>query len=217
MQTVIRRHRYRLNGRKARLVTIDLDPTDDTTHGQQQLSLFSGHYGNWCKLPLLGFVSFNAESQQYLVAAILRPGTAAPKVGTIGLLRRLVPALCEAFPFATVRVRLDGGFACPEVLDFLGEYGVEYLVGMPKNSVLSATAAPALTRVTAAFEETGETVVSYGDSRYAAKTWEVSAPSRPQGRDRQPAGARAARELPFRGHQSQDERRAGLRHLSPAW
>lgn len=171
MQTVVRRHRYRLNGRKARLVTIDLDPTDDTTHGQQQLSLFNGHYGNWCYLPLLGFVSFNDEPQQYLVAAILRPGTVAPKVGTIGLLRRLVPALREAFPFAMVRVRLDGGFVCPEVLDFLDENGVEYLVGMPKNSVLSEKAAPALARATAAFEETGQTVAIYGNSWYAAKTW----------------------------------------------
>jgi hypothetical protein len=37
--TVIERHRKRLKGR-ARLITIDLDPTDDPTHGAQQLSFF---------------------------------------------------------------------------------------------------------------------------------------------------------------------------------
>ena len=40
---VIERHRRRLNGR-ARRITIDLDPTDDLTHGAQQLTFFNGHY-----------------------------------------------------------------------------------------------------------------------------------------------------------------------------
>ena len=40
---VIERHRRRLQGR-ARRITIDLDPTDDLTHGAQQLTFFNGHY-----------------------------------------------------------------------------------------------------------------------------------------------------------------------------
>jgi hypothetical protein len=36
---VIERHRKRLHGR-ARHITIDLDPSDDTTHGQQQFTFF---------------------------------------------------------------------------------------------------------------------------------------------------------------------------------
>lgn len=171
METVIRRHRRRLKGRKAKRITIDLDPTDDPTHGQQQLTLFNAHYDNWCYLPLLGFVSFNDEPQQYLVAAILRPGTVAAKVGTIGLLKRLLPALRQAFPHAVLRVRLDGGFACPEVFDFLDGQDVEYLVGMAKNSVLSEMAALALAEAKARFEAESKTVAIYGENRYAAKTW----------------------------------------------
>ena len=38
---VIERHRRRLHGR-ARRITIDLDPTDDRTHGAQQLTFFNG-------------------------------------------------------------------------------------------------------------------------------------------------------------------------------
>ena len=44
---VIARHRRRLDGR-ARCITIDLDPTDDPTHGAQQYTLFNGYYDNWC-------------------------------------------------------------------------------------------------------------------------------------------------------------------------
>ena len=61
--TVIDRHRQRLHGR-AQQITIDLDPTDDPTHGAQQLTFFNGHYDCWCYLPLLAFVTFNDEVEQ---------------------------------------------------------------------------------------------------------------------------------------------------------
>jgi hypothetical protein len=169
--TVIRRHRYRLNGRKCKLVTLDLDVTDDPTHGSQQLSLFNGHYDRWCYLPLLAFASFNDESDQHLLAAVLRPGTAHPKVGTVALLKRLIPALREAFPFAVICVRLDGGFACPEVLDYLDGELVEYLVGMGKNRVLEDLAAAKVTAARERFAQQGQTVTLYGECRYAAQTW----------------------------------------------
>jgi len=64
--TVIARHQKRLRRRQVRRITIDLDPTDDRTHGQQQLSLFNAHYGGWCFLPVVGFLQFDDESEQYL-------------------------------------------------------------------------------------------------------------------------------------------------------
>ncbi|TAK52158.1 MAG: hypothetical protein EPO25_14370 [Gammaproteobacteria bacterium] len=54
-------------------ITIDLDPTDDPTHGAQQLSFFNGHYDSWCYLPVAGFLTFNDEADQYLFACVLRP------------------------------------------------------------------------------------------------------------------------------------------------
>jgi len=64
---VVERHRRRL-GRRVRRVTIDLDPTEDPTHGGQQLSLFNGHYNTWCYLPVAGFLTFNDEPESYLFA-----------------------------------------------------------------------------------------------------------------------------------------------------
>ena len=118
---VIERHRRRLHGR-ARRITIDLDPTDDLTHGAQQLTFFNGHYGGWCYLPMLGFLSFDREAEQYLCAAVLRPGKAVAADGTLGLLSRLLPLLRAAFPQARFLVRLDGGFATPEIQALLGAY-----------------------------------------------------------------------------------------------
>ena len=70
---VIERHARRLDGR-ARRIIIDLDPTDDRTHGAQQMSFFNAYYDGWCYLPLLAFLTFDRESDEYLCAALLRPG-----------------------------------------------------------------------------------------------------------------------------------------------
>jgi hypothetical protein len=45
LDAVITCQRKRRRGKRVRRVTLDLDPTDDPTHGQQQLALFNGHYG----------------------------------------------------------------------------------------------------------------------------------------------------------------------------
>jgi hypothetical protein len=87
--TVIETHRRRLKG-KARRITIDLDPTDDPTHGQQEFAFFNGHYDTWCDLPIVATVTFNAEREQFAVAAVLRPGKAPAVRGARGILRRLV-------------------------------------------------------------------------------------------------------------------------------
>ena len=171
-ETVIKSHRRRLGGRKCKLVTLDLDPTDDPVHGQQQLSLFNRYYDSWCYLPMLAFATFNDESDQHLLAAMLRPGTAHPKIGTVALLRRLIPALREAFPSAVIRVRLDGGFCCPEVLDYLDDQNVEYLIGMAKNSVLQDVAAADVALARECFAIAGQTVPVYGEQWYAAGTWD---------------------------------------------
>ncbi len=108
---VVERHRRQLG--RVRRITIDLDPTDDPTHGAQQYSLFNGYYDNWCYLPLLAFLTFDREPEQYLCSAVLRHGKAVASEGGVALLARLLPLLRCAFPRARFLVRLDGGFASP--------------------------------------------------------------------------------------------------------
>jgi hypothetical protein len=168
---VIDRHRQRLHGR-ARRITIDLDPTDDPTHGAQQLTFFNGHYDCWCYLPLLAFVTFNDEVEQYLCAAILRPGNAPATRGARGTLIRLIDLLRHAFPKARFLVRLDGGFATPEILDRLdAEPRLDYVVAMGENAVLTRFAEPTMVEARARSEASGQTEHVYTEARYAAKTW----------------------------------------------
>ena len=168
---VIERHRRRLHGR-ARRITIDLDPTDDPTHGEQQLTFFNGHYDTWCYLPLLAFFTFNDEAEQYLCAAILRPGNVPASQGAFGVLWRLMDLLRLAFPGVGFLVRLDGGFATPALLDFLDtEPGVEYVVAMAENKVLTRLAESAMVEARALSETSGQTEHVYTEAEYAAKTW----------------------------------------------
>ena len=169
-ESVIERHRQRRHGR-ARRITIDLDPTDDPTHGAQQLSFFNGHYDTWCYLPLLAFVTFDGESEQYLCAAVLRPGNAPATRGARGVVWRLLELLREAFPKARFLVRLDGGFATPEILDLLDFERVDYVVAMAENAVLTRRAEAAMIEARALSARSGQTEHVYTETRYAAKTW----------------------------------------------
>jgi len=169
---VIERHRKRLHGR-ARRITIDMDPTDDPTHGQQEFAFFNSHYHGYCYLPMVCFLTFNEEADQYLVAAVLRRGNAPGSAGAVGILRRLIARVSDAFPKAKIRVRLDGGFASPKVLDFLDcEPKVEYLLNMASNAVLKRKAESAMKQARRASKTSGQTEHVYGECRYATKkTW----------------------------------------------
>jgi hypothetical protein len=167
--TVIAAHRLRR--RRAHTVTLDLDVTDDPTHGAQQLSFFHGYYDTWCYLPLLAFLSFDEEPEQYLVAALLRPGNAPTQRGVLGLLQRLLPRLRRAFPHAQPFVRLDSGFASPQLLDWLDAHNVDYVVGMPANPALQRRAAVTMEKVRARAHRRQQTATHYTSFWSAAKTW----------------------------------------------
>ena len=168
--TVLLYHRDRL-GASVRLITIDLDATDDPTHGQQELALFNGYYDTWCYLPLIATVTFNTEPLQHVVAAVLRPGTGAATRGVRGLLRRLFSKLRTLFPRARLRVRADAGFAEGKLLAFLDAAGVEYVLGLTGNRRLDQRVRRLLGRARMQARTSGETATLYGETRYAARRW----------------------------------------------
>jgi DDE family transposase len=167
---VIEIHRRRLKGRATR-ITIDLDPTDDPTHGQQEFTFFNGHYDTWCYLPVVATVTFNDEREQFAVAAVLRPGNAPATRGARGILRRLLGKLRAAFPTATYRVRLDGGFAHPKLFAVLERQQVEYVVAMASNTRLEKRARRLMGKARMLSKVTGETAHVFGETRYAARKW----------------------------------------------
>jgi hypothetical protein len=168
--TVIAHHRERLKGRAQR-ITIDRDPTDDPTHGQQAFTFFNGHYDTWCYLPLVATLTFNDEAEQYVVAIVLRPGNSPATRGARGRLRALVRRLRRAFPGAALRVRVDGGVAGNDWLDVLETHRVEYVVGLASNARLVRRAGRLLGDAYGRSKYSGHTEHVVGETRYAARSW----------------------------------------------
>ena len=168
---VIDRHRQRL-GRKAKTIILDFDPTDDPTHGQQEFTFYQGHYGTHCYLPLISTIQFNKEKGQSLLCAVLRPGDAGAARGFVPILDRLLEKIRSAFPRARIRIRLDGGFAVPTVLDYLDAAGVEYVVGLSNWAPLKKRAKQAQQVALREYKRTGKTTQIFGETEFQTKnTW----------------------------------------------
>lgn len=157
--------------RKVRKVVLDFDPTDDATYGQQPLAFYHGHYGSYCYLPLIATMTINDQTDQYLLGAMLRRGDAAASDGFEATMQRLLPRLRKTFRKARIIVRLDGGFAVPQVLDFLEANGVEYVVGMQATAPLAAIAFDKMARARDEAIVTEKSARFYGETLYQTQSW----------------------------------------------
>lgn len=126
-----------------RHVIIDLDATDDPTHGEQVLSLFHGYYDQHQYFPVL---AFDGDSG-FPLAAWLRPGTVHASCGAVSILRSIVTQLRQAWPNVLIIVRGDAGFAVPEMYDCCEADGLLYVFGYSSNEVLKDKTAAALADV----------------------------------------------------------------------
>jgi hypothetical protein len=154
------------------VIVLDIDSTDDPTHGQQQLSFFHGYYDQHMYPPLL---IFDGESGQ-LVSAVLRPGNAHAARGAMGVLRRIIGRLKQCFPQVQIVVRGDSAFAVPRLLGLLEELdrelgGIAYVFGLAQNAVLLRQGAGALAEARARFRVTRRAVQHFDAFAYAAESW----------------------------------------------
>ena len=170
-ETVIRAQASGRRGRRPRRIIIDLDPTCDPTHGAQQLTFFNGFYRTWCYLPLVITISFDGERRKYPVAAILRPGNAAPLLGVLPALRRLLVLLRRHFPHTALYCRADAGFAAPEFFHFLDAEGLRYAVSMGANTKLKELSAGWMNLVRRMVKVHGQKITIHRETTYQAKRW----------------------------------------------
>ena len=113
-------------------IIIDLDPTDDPTHGQQQLTLFNGFYDQHQYLPMM---LFEGETGMPL-GAWLRHGTAHAGLGAVEMIDRIIERMRANWPDITIFVRGDNGVAGPEMYDYCERNGVQYAFGYATNPAL---------------------------------------------------------------------------------
>lgn len=149
------------------LIIVDIDATDDPTHGQQQFSFFHGYYDEHMYHPLL---IFDGESG-FPMAAVLRPGNthASHKAGKI--LKRIIRRLKRAYPEAEIVIRADAGFAVPGLYRLCEQEKVHYLIGLVTNERLKAKGQALLEKARKGFEQSQEKQRLFTSFYYRAGSW----------------------------------------------
>jgi hypothetical protein len=153
--------------RKRGEILLDVDSTDDPTHGQQQLSFFNGGYGQHMYHPLLVFERHTG----CLLAARLRRGTAASHARIVPLLLRMVPRLQHEFPGVRIKLRADAGFALPLLYEFCEFFGIQYAIGMPANAIFQRRVVRRQRRLAHGYRRTRQPQRFFSSFPHRAQRW----------------------------------------------
>jgi DDE family transposase len=122
-------------------IVLDLDHTDDPTHGQQAFAFYTHYSKSYGYVPLLIFAGLSGA----LVTACLRPGTRPTGADNAMLLVRLLAFLRRHWPQTPILVRGDSPCATPEVIEVLAHrHRIDFGFGVAGNPVLRRHAAPVM-------------------------------------------------------------------------
>ncbi len=147
---------------------LDIDSTDDPTHGQQEGTAYHGYYGQHMYHPLLIFAGDTAQ----LLTALLRPGNVHASRGVVHVLRVIVRAMRARWPDVTIEIRADGGCAVPALYTFCEQERIDDTIGLITNTRLEAIAAPLLAQAQEQQTQTGDKTRLCAETRYQAGSWE---------------------------------------------
>ena len=150
-------------------IVLDLDSTDDPTHGEQEGRAYHGYYRQHMYHPLLVFDGDTG----HLLTAVLRPGTVHAGHGIVPILRRIVARLRQQWPGVKITLRADAGFAKPALFAWCEAEEIAYTIGLVTNPRLLALAAPlADAAQTASDQAEGTKVRLIDEALYQAGSWE---------------------------------------------
>jgi hypothetical protein len=160
-------------------IVLDLDHSDDPTHGQQEFTFYNHYYRSYCYLPLFIFEG----TSHALVTAYLRPGTRPTGAENAMILVRLLSYLRRHWPQTHILVRGDSHFATPEVIDVIANRRLtDFVFGLAGNAVLLRHAAPVLQEARRLHQQRTAMAQAYGqrlpvssrlyeEFSYAAAAW----------------------------------------------
>jgi hypothetical protein len=160
-------------------IVLDLDHSEDPTHGQQEFAFYNHHYRSHCYLPLFIFEGTSHAG----VMACLRPGKRPPGAENAMILVRLLSYLRRHWPYTHILVRGDSHFATPEVMEVIAPgRRTDFVFGLAGNPVLLRQAAAVMQEARSLFQQRTALAQAYGeplptssrvyeDFSYAAASW----------------------------------------------
>jgi len=119
-------------------IILDLDATDDPVYGTQEGRFFHGYYDCYCYLPLYIFCG------RHLLAARLRRANGGAAAGALEEVARIVRHIRERWPKTRIVVRADSGFAGDALMAWCEAHGVDFILGLQRNTRLVAEIGPEL-------------------------------------------------------------------------
>jgi len=164
----IERLKRKHGGRLPASIILDLDATDDPTHGQQQLTLFHGYFGQYQYFPLI----LSEPTTKHVFVAWLRPGTVHAALGADDDLMRVVHALRKERPDIAIHIRGDAGFGVPWMYEICEKNSLTYTFGFSGNARLKRLTEGLMQRAVEEHERSGRKQRLFQCFPYQAETWE---------------------------------------------
>jgi hypothetical protein len=175
IRTGIERLKQKHGGKLPASITLDLDATDDPTHGHQQLTLFHGYFGQYQYFPLI----ISEPTTKHVFLAWLRPGTVHASLGADDDLMRVVNALRKERPDIAIHVRADAGFGNPRMYrvceenDLTGEGpALTYTLGFSTNPRLKKLTEALMQRAVEQYDQTHEKQRLFECFQYQCDSWD---------------------------------------------
>jgi Transposase DDE domain group 1 len=124
-------------------IILDVDATDDPTHGAQALSGYRGYFRQHQYLPVHVYEGHSG----FPLAVWLRPGAIHASLGAVDILGAIVARVRAVWPGVRTLVRADNGLGVPAVYEFCEAEHLDYVIGYAGNAVLERATAQALADV----------------------------------------------------------------------
>lgn len=155
-----------LEGREE--IVIDVDATNDPTHGKQQLTMFNGFYEQFMYNELF----FHDGETGQIILPVLRPGNSHSNKWYAGILTRIVKRIREMYPNLKITIRTDSGFSCPDFYQVADKYSLFFATGIASNNILKNKVLRAEKAVRKLYLEQGKKHQHFIEYTYQAKSWD---------------------------------------------
>ena len=161
----LKRYVDSLDGRTQ--IIIDVDASDDPTHGHQQMSMFHGFYGQFMYSELF----FHDGDTGQIIVPVLRPGNSHSNPWYVGIIKRVVRAIRARYPHMAITIRGDSGFSCPAFYRLADEQDLQFVLGVASNAVLKRCTQRVADAVEYRYVRQAEKYQHFSSFCYQAGSW----------------------------------------------
>ncbi len=139
-----------------------LDPALTTPEGR----FYHVYCRGYCYLPLY------ITCGNHVLAARLRPSNIDASEGSVAELSRVVAQIRQQWPQVQILIRGDGGFCREPIMAWCEDNGLQYLLGLPRNTRLQATIVAEMEAVRQECVASGAAARRFKSFRYRTlKSW----------------------------------------------